>query len=218
MEIDVPVANSDDILQLDEPYTIISDAAECSNNIISSRETTPSTAGTKKQKQKSLRSYFDVVEGPESEAIDLALGRFFFSTNISFRVIENKQFLEFVKALRPSYKVPKRKQLSTNILNQVSADIETKVSPKVNPDSCLIIDGWKNPHSNHQTVAFVLHNSDGGRVFLDAFNFTEEELTETAANLNEKLIKCKEMAKEKFKTNLYAVVSDNARNMVAIGN
>lgn len=81
----------------------------------------------------------------------------------------------------------------------------------------LIIDGWKNQHANAQTVACVLHNAEGGTAFLDAFNFTSEELSESAQNLNDKLEVCKVTAKTKFSTEIYAVVSDNARNMMAMG-
>lgn len=107
--------------------------------------------------------------------------------------------------------------MSNEILHDVSEEILGNIGQKINNYSVLVIDGWKNPHTNHQTVACILQNADGGTAFLDAFDFTQEELAETAQNMVVKIEKCCEVAKQKYKTDVYALVSENARNMVALG-
>ena len=43
--------------------------------------------------------------------------RFFVHANLSFNVVENPYFLQFVHTLQPMYKTPSRSVLSTSILD-----------------------------------------------------------------------------------------------------
>lgn len=83
-------------------------------------------------------------------------------------------------------------------------------------DSVLIIDGWKNSATNTKQVVTILHDSEQvGMLFLESYDLTM--VSETGEELNDLCLKSMTLAKEKYNTNIYAVVSDNAANMVKMG-
>lgn len=74
---------------------------------------------TKTKSQKKISTFFDRITDTQTEEIDVALGKFVFSTNSSFRMVENQHFKDLVKLLRPSYRVPSRKKMASQILEKV---------------------------------------------------------------------------------------------------
>lgn len=151
----------------------------------------------------------------DTDSIDLALAEFFFGCNISFNVVESDLFKRFVKILNPSYRVPSRKKLATNLLNRVYTRVTEKLKYTVPMRGVLLIDGWKNSSANTKNVVCTIQTQDGNSMFLNSWDFSE--LRETSDELARVIDEAAAMAKEKFNVDIYAVVSDNASTMMRMG-
>lgn len=79
----------------------------------------------------------------------------------------------------------------------------------------MLIDGWKNETANTKNVACLLHSATGESVFLESFDLTG--IKETGEELADIIEKCLILALDKYQTRIYAVVSDNAANMMKMG-
>lgn len=157
----------------------------------------------------------DHVTHANKAQIDMALAKFFFGCNIPFAVIESSHFKDLLKVLRPAYSAPCRKTLSSTLLDSVSNEM-IKMNCNIMPkSSTLLIDGWKNSSKNSKNVVTMLQTTDGKCCFLESFDFSEaRETGEALAEVCEKSI---ELAESRYKTKVYAVVSDNAANMMRMG-
>lgn len=82
-------------------------------------------------------------------------------------------------------------------------------------DSVMLIDGWKNSASNSKTVVTMIHNANGQKAFLNAWDLSGE--SETASKLAEIVCESIDLATKLYNTNIYAVVSDNASTMIRMG-
>jgi hypothetical protein len=60
--------------------------------------------------------------------IDQALTRAIVVCNLSFQIVENPYFIEYVKQLRPAYKLPSRKTLSDCLINEELGRITVKMN------------------------------------------------------------------------------------------
>ncbi len=56
-----------------------------------------------------MKRFCDSISKEEKDHCDILCARAFFSGNLPFNLVENDDFSNFVKALRPSYKLPTRK-------------------------------------------------------------------------------------------------------------
>lgn len=149
------------------------------------------------------------------EEIDNSLAKFFFACNISLNVTESPIFREFVNQLNPAYKVPSRKKLSTKLLEKVYTEVSEKLKSEEETDGVLLVDGWKNSSANTKNVVCTIYTQDHRSLFLHLWDFSELRETgdELALVIDEAIV----MAKEKYNINIYAVVSDNASNMMRMG-
>jgi hypothetical protein len=124
-------------------------------------------------------------------------------------------FKKFCQSLRPAYNPPSRTTLLTHVLNEVQDSFCAAI--KFHSNSALLIDGWKNEAANTKNVACLLHSSNCEALFLESFDLTG--IKETAIELSNTRIvdKCISLALEKHSTHIYAVISDNAANMIKMG-
>lgn len=107
----------------------------------------------KRSKNKSImNSFVDTMKLREKEKVHIALAKFFFGCNISFSVIESVHFKKFIQTIRPSYKLPCRKTLSTVLLDKVHEEILVNNKNNASPYASLLIDGWKNSSNNTNNV------------------------------------------------------------------
>ena len=148
--------------------------------------------------------------------VDKKLAMFFFNCSIPFKVVENKYFLDLVDslcALKFKYKPPCRQTLGDGILNEVHKDIECEKKELLKgTDSVLLVDGWRNKNVNRKFLVFSLRNSDVNQAYL-TFNDTSLE-REDGQSLAENIERAIELAKVKYETNVYAIVSDNDSKIV----
>ncbi|XP_071647150.1 uncharacterized protein [Temnothorax longispinosus] len=149
------------------------------------------------------------------EEIDLALGEFFFGCNIPMNVVESPRFKRFLQLLNSSYLLPTRKSLSKMILDKVHQNVIKERIQTQGSEGVLICDGWKNSAANTKNVVCIIHNVNERSIFLKSWDFTE--LRETSQQLKDMVNEAVQLANEKFKISIYAVVSDNASPMIAMG-
>eukprot|EP00102_Acyrthosiphon_pisum_P013165 XP_008182630.2 PREDICTED: uncharacterized protein LOC100570070 isoform X2 [Acyrthosiphon pisum] len=160
-----------------------------------------------------LKQFCDQITPAQIDICNIMLAKLFFGCNIPFSVVDSMHFKNFCKALRPSYKPPSRKVLSGRLLNDVHSKLcENK---KFRLSSALLIDGWKNENANTKNVACMLHAATGETLFLESFDFTG--ISETGTELAKIVEVCVTLAKEKYNTEIYAVITDNAANMMKMG-
>ncbi|KAJ8910589.1 hypothetical protein NQ315_013558, partial [Exocentrus adspersus] len=205
-------ARSDNVLEDEDMST---------RSTTSARQSSPSTSVSNisvmlhKRKIQTLTSFADSMSRAENEHINKTCGKLFFGCNIPFSVIDSDLFKNFVQSLRPSYRPPCRKTLSNSLLNKVHAELENSVTKSVDEDSVLLINGWKNESNNTQNVATLLHNTQTKTtVFLDAWDISGGREGEKIAGA---ITQTFTSGKEKNNTNIYAVCSDNAANMMKMG-
>lgn len=170
------------------------------------------TKTNRKRKQTSNMSKFvDFMTKEDQLSIDIALTKFSFACNIPFAVCESDHFKSFVTKLRPSYRSPYRARLSGTLLDEVYNMITEEDKNCLGKESILLINGW-NSFSNTKNVVTMLQTTEGKVAFLDACDISEEsETTEKLVEIENAAIP---LARAKYNTNIFCVVSDNASNMV----
>lgn len=154
----------------------------------------------------------------DKEKLDELFAEFIYGCNISFVTCESKYFKQFMQALRPAYAIPNRKRIAGPLLDKVHQKIENQnlnLVRSMDNESVLLIDGWSNSSANHHYIVIMMATADDKKVFLESYNISETN--ETSLNLCDIVNQAVELAKTKYNTNIYAVVSDNARNMTCMG-
>lgn len=161
----------------------------------------------------------DQISPADNDKIDLLLAEFFFSCNVSFCAVESKYFKKFVGTLRPAYTPPNRKALAGLLLEKVHDGIVNRNKDYVqsaNKESAILVDGWTNSNANTHNLVVMLGTSDDKKIFLESFNISETG--EASSEIKEIIEKAVVLAKERYDIDVYALVTDNARNMVCTGN
>lgn len=161
----------------------------------------------------SLTSFVDTMSIQDINKGNELLGKLFFGCNIPFSVIESTHFHNFMQHMRPSYRIPSRKALCGKILDDIFNKFTKDI--KFESDSVMLIDGWKNENANTKNVTVLLHSATGKAVFLDNWDLSEEK--ETGEKLTEIIEFAKTQAEQMYQTKIFAVVSDNAANMMKMG-
>ena len=102
--------------------------------------------GTKRKRQQTFDEYKFAFTSKDQIILESLLIRAFCSAGISFNVIENEDFILFLKKACPSFKIPSRFTLSNTLLDQEFEHLELVVNSVLSesPTYCLISDGWSN--------------------------------------------------------------------------
>lgn len=175
----------------------------------------PVNMDKKKKNKVNTSAFFDKITPKQKALVDEKLAAFFYGCNIPFRVVESDHFKNFLKALRPAYTPPTRKRLASTLLDEAYEKCVSQ-DASLNPtEGVLLIDGWKNLSSNTKNVVTMLHNANAEKKFVLAIDLSEE--SETGDRLTEIVKSSRKVCKEKYNTDIYCVVSDNAKNMLKMG-
>jgi len=162
-------------------------------------------------KQRRLDNFAVSTTLSEKDELDLAVGKFFYSSNISFNSAESKQFKNMIQKLRPGYSPPNRHKLSGELLDKVYSNLTSNARSILNGQRVtLSLDGWSNI-ANQSLIVSSLQCQDKVYV-VDCFDASSESHTgDYLANIAKKQI---DIAEEKFGVDVVAIVTDNASNMV----
>lgn len=115
-------------------------------------------------KQTTMNEFTIRTTKPQNEVLDRKLASFFYACNIPFNIVENKEFIDMVQALRPGYKPPNRKQLGGKLLNEAANDIEDQMKQMLKDSTITLVqDGWSSV-TNDSIIASSL--ATGSKVYL----------------------------------------------------
>lgn len=145
---------------------------------------------------------------PERKAeLDVALGKLFYRTGISFRVADSAVFRDFVALLDPEYSevMPHARTISGALLNKQYDDSFSMIKDVINNcnDLSLITDGWTNTRGDH-IVNFLVKAPGMESLFYKSkcTSGVSQTSEQVAADMFEVL---EELGPEKF----VSVVTDN---------
>ena len=95
----------------------------------------------------------------KATAIHCQLLRALLLANVPFSFIDNPEVIKLFRILQPSYNLPSRKWISTEILDQVHQEVENKIQEFVTDSKFLTLfgDRWTNV-SKQSMVNFILTN------------------------------------------------------------
>ena len=110
------------------------------------KTTTLQPQGTKRKRQQTFDEYKFAFTPKDQIILESLLIRAFCSAGISFNVIENEDFILFLKKACPSFKIPSRFTLANTLLDQEFEHLKLVVNLALSesPTYCLISDGWSN--------------------------------------------------------------------------
>ncbi|RGB42521.1 hypothetical protein C1646_750847 [Rhizophagus diaphanus] len=131
------------------------------------------------------------------------------SCRFSLSWINNPEVIELFKFLNPQIKLPDRKTLSNEILDEAVKEFDIKMLEKLVLDRVgitLFFDGWTNVREQ-ELMGTVLTSSDGQPYVWKASDISSERVTNIEVRL-----KVEEMMSQldKLKIPLLAVVTDSA--------
>jgi hypothetical protein len=144
-----------------------------------------------------------VSEG-QAKKIDNQLLKLFITDYQSFSIVEDKEFVEFVKALNPSYQLPGRKAISKNMIPALHERCLNTVQEKMDSvkSVCITTDCWtlRNVDSYLAETEDCSLNS----VLIGSSLITGSHTSENIKNM---------MAKFKLSNKVLIAVTDNACNI-----
>lgn len=166
-----------------------------------------------------LKRYMDDVKPDEKDQLDSLISMFFYGCNIPFQVADSIYFKKMVKALRPAYEPPSRRQLAGKLLDQAHETIEKRnkeLVKQMDNRMTLLVDGWQNSSANRHYETMMLATSNDQKIFLDSNDFSGTR--ETGENLTKAVDEAIKLAKDRYDATVYAGLTDNAYNMQSMGN
>lgn len=180
---------SDDLLFVDD------------NGVLSSRQLN-TTTNQKKRKLSRLSQFIDSLSPKEQQDIDTLSCRLFYACQIPLKIVESRHFIDFIKALRPSYQLPKLKSLSTDMLNDLHRRYGKRISPSAGSEGVLIIKRLKE-QSMYQVIVFV-QMMDKSPVYS-----TTKKVSRNDFYWSDVFIDSKKLAKEKSIEVFAAIINDS---------
>lgn len=132
-----------------------------------------------------------------------------------FSIVENSEFVKFVKLLCPGYSLPTRKTVSNNLLQQLYLSTlgEVKIDLKKASAVCLTTDSWTSVN-NESFTAITAHYLDSKfqlkSILLECLSFHSRH---TAENISRCLKDC--VQNFNLEDKIICCVTDNAANEVA---
>ena len=155
------------------------------------------------------------VASPRKQAIDEAVIELIVRDMQPFSVVEDKGFRNLVKTLDPRYQLPSRKTITTVSLPQLYLKERTRVSKVLKEADAvsLTTDIWTSRRT--QSYITVTAHALGADWTLKSFVLDTVRMTEahTARNIKTELEDI--MSSWDIKDKMFAIVTDNASNMVA---
>ncbi|CAJ0851084.1 14177_t:CDS:2 [Entrophospora sp. SA101] len=129
--------------------------------------------------QSSIKSFVDrKISIDERNTVNKQLLYAFISANVPFSFVENPEVIKLFNTIRPSYKLPSRKTLSTEILENVHTNIESQIENFVAESKFLTLsgDGWTDV-SQHSIISFALTNEKRISHLWKTEDFSSQRLT-----------------------------------------
>ena len=156
-----------------------------------------------------IENFIDRMSEKEQEDLEFQLAQALFSAGVPFAFVENPLIIQFFHCLRPSFKLPNRRKLADELLNNVYDEVKIQADEKILKAKtlCMISDGWFN--INRESVQnFIICTPEP--IFFNAI-FSDEK-SHTGEWVANKLIQqMEDIGVHKFS----AIITDTASVMKA---
>jgi Protein of unknown function (DUF 659) len=188
----------------------ISEILESPNASTSTSTSIPTVKAPKKHlKNTTIESFVDRMSEEEQDTLENLLAQALFATGVPFSFLENDYVIQFFQQLRPAFKLPNRRKLADELLDDVFDGVKAECNEQILQAKSLtmVSDGWSN--INRESVQnFVICTPKP--LFFDAIYSGEE--SHTAKWIADEIIKQMEIIDiNKFS----AVITDTASVMKA---
>jgi len=98
------------------------------------------------KKQIKLDNFVDGMKEEEQESLEFLLAQALYSAGVPFTFVENPFVIQFFKYLRPSFKLPNRRKIANELLDEVYEDVKIQADEQISKATtlCMVSDGWSN--------------------------------------------------------------------------
>ncbi|CAG8465618.1 3017_t:CDS:1, partial [Funneliformis caledonium] len=107
---------------------------------------TPLIEKNRSKKQIKLDNFVDNMKEEEQESLEFLLAQALYSAGVPFTFVDNPFVIQFFKYLRPSFKLPNRKKIANELLDEVYEDVKIQADEQISKATtlCMVSDGWSN--------------------------------------------------------------------------
>ena len=100
----------------------------------------------KRTKLSTINNFIDRMNEEEQETLEFLLAQALFSAGVPFAFVENPLVIQFFNYLRPSFKLPNRKKIANELLDEVYEEVKIQADEQISKATtlCMISDGWSN--------------------------------------------------------------------------
>jgi hypothetical protein len=150
-----------------------------------------------------IDSFVDHISQNEQKDINIKMAKMIYVNNLAFNIVENKEFKELFRAIRPSLRIPSRYEISSPLLENEYKKVMTASKALIDSSNSLtiLIDGWSNIR-NDGIVNIIICTPKP--------IFYKSIPTETNSHTGEYMLKLVEIPIKEFGINkITALISDN---------
>ena len=100
----------------------------------------------KRLKNAKIENFIDSMSEEEQDTLEILLAQALFAAGVPFSFLENNYIIQFFQRLRPAFKLPNRKKLSDELLDDVYDEVKAKCNEQILQANSLtmVSDGWSN--------------------------------------------------------------------------
>ena len=107
----------------------------------------PTAKAPKKHlKNTTIENFVDRMSEEEQETLEISLSQALFAAGVPFSFLENDYVIQFFQQLRPAFKLPNRKKLADELLDDVFDGVKAECNEQILQAKSLtmVSDGWSN--------------------------------------------------------------------------
>ncbi|PKK66237.1 hypothetical protein RhiirC2_714997, partial [Rhizophagus irregularis] len=93
-------------------------------------------------KTSKIENFVDRISEKEQDDLEFQLAQALFSAGVPFAFVENPLVIQFFKCLRPSFKLPNRRKLAGDLLNDVYDEVKLQTDEQISKAKtlCMVSD------------------------------------------------------------------------------
>ena len=130
----------------------------------------------KRLKTTKIDKYIDHMSEEQQNNLEILLAQALFAAGVPFTFLENDYVIQFFQQLRPAFKLPNRKKLADELLDEVFDEVKAECDNQISKAKSLtmVSDSWSN--INRESVQnFIICTPKP--LFFDAIYSSEESHT-----------------------------------------
>lgn len=162
--------------------------------------------------QRKVSDFAILTTEPQKKALDKAVARFFFSSNLSFLTVDGKYFKELMNIARPGYSPPTRKDLVGPLLDEIHEEVEESLNSQLSDSDCtltLCMDGWSSV-KNDPILASSVHTGKNTFLLQAMDSGAEKKTAEYCTTFVSSSV---QEIKTKYNKHVFALCTDNEAKM-----